>query len=144
MIEYLNWIKAAHVISMVTWFSAIFYLPRLFVYHAMSEDKVSQDRFVIMERKLYRGIMVPSMVATWALGLWMVYLGWEVYKTQGWLHLKIVLVILLSAYNGACGFYRKKLVDSPQYKSHVFWRWFNEVPVFALIFIVILVIVKPF
>ena len=144
MIEYLNWIKAAHVISMVTWFSAIFYLPRLFVYHAMSEDKVSQDRFVIMERKLYRGIMVPSMIATWALGLWMVYLGWEVYKTQGWLHLKIVLVILLSAYNGACGFYRKKLIDSPQYKSHVFWRWFNEVPVFALIFIVILVIVKPF
>ena len=144
MIEYLNWIKAAHVISMVTWFSAIFYLPRLFVYHAMSDDTVSQDRFVIMERKLYRGIMVPSMIATWALGLWMVYLGWEVYKTQGWLHLKIVLVILLSAYNGACGFYRKKLIDSPQYKSHVFWRWFNEVPVFALIFIVILVIVKPF
>ena len=144
MIEYLNWIKAAHVISMVTWFSAIFYLPRLFVYHAMSEDKASQDRFVIMERKLYRGIMVPSMIATWALGLWMVYLGWDVYKTQGWLHLKIVLVILLSAYNGACGFYRKKLVDSPQYKSHVFWRWFNEAPVFALIFIVILVIVKPF
>lgn len=144
MIEYLNWIKAAHVISMVTWFSAIFYLPRLFVYHAMSEDKVSQDRFVIMERKLYRGIMVPSMIATWALGLWMVYLGWDVYKTQGWLHLKIVLVILLSAYNGACGFYRKKLIDQPQYKSHVFWRWFNEVPVFALIFIVILVIVQPF
>lgn len=144
MIEYINWIKAAHVISMVTWFAAIFYLPRLFVYHAMSEDRISQDRFVIMERKLYRGIMVPSMIATWALGLWMVYLGWEVYKTQGWLHLKIVLVILLSAYNGACGFYRKKLVDNPQYKSHVFWRWFNEVPVFALIFIVILVIVKPF
>ncbi len=144
MIEYLNWIKAAHVISMVTWFAAIFYLPRLFVYHAMSEDKISQDRFVIMERKLYRGIMIPSMIATWALGLWMVYLGWEVYKTQGWLHLKIVLVILLSAYNGACGFYRKKLIDNPQYKSHVFWRWFNEVPVFALIFIVILVIVKPF
>ena len=144
MIEYINWIKAAHVISMVTWFAAIFYLPRLFVYHAMSEDRISQDRFVIMERKLYRGIMVPSMIATWALGLWMVYLGWEVYKTQGWLHLKIVLVILLSAYNGACGFYRKKLIDNPQYKSHVFWRWFNEVPVFALIFIVILVIVKPF
>ena len=144
MIEYLNWIKAAHVISMVTWFAAIFYLPRLFVYHAMSEDKISQDRFVIMERKLYRGIMVPSMIATWAFGLWMVYLGWEVYKTQGWLHLKIVLVILLSAYNGACGFYRKKLIDNPQYKSHVFWRWFNEVPVFVLIFIVILVIVKPF
>ena len=144
MADYFNWIKAAHIISVVTWFAAIFYLPRLFVYHAMSDDKVSHDRFIIMERKLYRGIMTPSMIATWTFGLWMVYLGWDVYKTQGWLHAKIFLVILLSAYHGACGFYRKKLVDNPQYKSHVFWRWFNEVPVFALIFIVILVVVKPF
>ena len=144
MADYFNWIKAAHIISVVTWFAAIFYLPRLFVYHAMSDDKVSHDRFIIMERKLYRGIMTPSMIATWAFGLWMVYLGWDVYKTQGWLHVKIFLVVLLSAYHGACCFYRKKLVDSPQYKSHVFWRWFNEIPVFALIFIVILVVVKPF
>ena len=144
MADYFNWIKAAHIISVVTWFAAIFYLPRLFVYHAMSDDKVSHDRFIIMERKLYRGIMTPSMIATWTFGLWMVYLSWDVYKSQGWLHVKIFLVILLSAYHGACGFYRKKLVDSPQYKSHVFWRWFNEIPVFALIFIVILVVVKPF
>ena len=144
MADYFNWIKAAHIISVVTWFAAIFYLPRLFVYHAMSDDKVSHDRFIIMERKLYRGIMTPSMIATWTFGLWMVYLGWDVYKTQGWLNAKIFLVVLLSAYHGACGFYRKKLVDSPQYKSHVFWRWFNEIPVFALIFIVILVVVKPF
>lgn len=144
MPEYLNWIKAFHVISMVSWFAAIFYLPRLFVYHAMSEDKISQDRFVIMERKLYRGIMTPAMIATWIFGLWMVIAGWDVYKSQGWLHAKIVLVILLSAYHGACGFYRKKLVAEPKYKSHVFWRWFNEIPVFALVIIVILVIVKPF
>ncbi len=144
MTDYFNWIKAAHVISMVCWFAAIFYLPRLFVYHAMSEDKISQERFVIMERKLYRGIMTPAMIATWIFGLWMVFLGWEVYKTQGWLHAKIVLVVLLSAYHGACGFYRKKLVDHPQYKTHKFWRWFNEVPVFGLVFIVILVVVKPF
>ena len=144
MADYFNWIKAAHIISVVTWFAAIFYLPRLFVYHAMSDDRVSHDRFIIMERKLYRGIMTPSMIATWTFGLWMVYLGWDVYKTQGWLHVKIFLVVLLSAYHGACGFYRKKLVGSPQYKSHVFWRWFNEIPVFALIFIVIMVVVKPF
>lgn len=144
MVDYFNWIKAAHIMSMVTWFAAIFYLPRLYVYHAMSEDKVSQDRFIIMERKLYRGIMTPSMIATWAFGLWMVFLGWDTYKTQGWLHVKLVLVVLLSAYHGACGFYRKKLMDNPQYKTHVFWRWFNEIPVFALIFIVILVVVKPF
>ncbi|MFZ2842696.1 protoporphyrinogen oxidase HemJ [Psychrobacter sp.] len=144
MADYFNWIKAAHIISVVTWFAAIFYLPRLFVYHAISDDKISHDRFIIMERKLYRGIMTPSMIATWTFGLWMVYLGWDVYKTQGWLHVKIFLVVLLSTYHGACGFYRKKLVDSPQYKSHIFWRWFNEVPVFALVIIVILVVVKPF
>ena len=144
MADYFNWIKAAHIISVVCWFAAIFYLPRLFVYHAMSDDKISQERFTIMERKLYRGIMTPAMIATWAFGLWMVFLGWDVYKTQRWLHVKIFLVILLSAYHGACGFYRKKLVDNPQYKSHVFWRWFNEVPVFALVIIVILVVVKPF
>ena len=144
MADYFNWIKAAHVISMVCWFAAIFYLPRLFVYHAMSEDKVSHDRFAIMERKLYRGIMTPSMIATWAFGLWMLYLGWDVYKTQGWLHAKLCLVVLLSAYHGACGFYRKKLIDNPHYKSHKFWRWFNEVPVLVLVTVVILVIVKPF
>lgn len=144
MADYFNWIKAAHVISMVCWFAALFYLPRLFVYHAMSEDKVSQDRFVIMERKLYRGIMTPSMIATWVFGLWMVFLGWDVYKTQGWLHAKILLVVLLSAYHGMCGAYRKKLALSPQHKTHVYWRWFNEMPVFVLIGAVCLVIVKPF
>lgn len=144
MADYFNWIKAAHIISMVCWFAAIFYLPRLFVYHAMSDDSISHERFAIMERKLYRGIMTPSMIATWVFGLWMLALGWEVYKTEGWLHIKLLLVLLLSGYHGACGFYRKKLIDNPHYKSHKFWRWFNEVPVFALVFIVILVVVKPF
>lgn len=144
MADYFNWIKAAHIISMVCWFAAIFYLPRLFVYHAMSDDSISHERFAIMERKLYRGIMTPSMIATWLFGLWMLGMGWDVYKTQGWLHVKLLLVVLLSGYHGACGFYRKKLIDKPHYKSHKFWRWFNEIPVFALIFIVILVVVKPF
>ena len=144
MADYFNWIKAAHIISMVCWFAAIFYLPRLFVYHAMSDDSISHERFAIMERKLYRGIMTPSMIATWLFGLWMLGMGWDVYKTQVWLHVKLLLVVLLSGYHGACGFYRKKLIDNPHYKSHKFWRWFNEVPVFALIFIVILVVVKPF
>ena len=144
MADGFNWIKSAHIISMVCWFAAIFYLPRLFVYHSMSEDSTSQQRFVIMERKLYRGIMTPSMIATWAFGLWMLFLGWDAYKTQGWLHVKLALVVLLSAYHGACGFYRKKLVDTPQYKSDKFWRWFNEIPVIGLIIIVILVVVQPF
>ena len=137
-------IKALHIIAMVCWFAGIFYLPRLFVYHAMSEDKASQDRFVVMERKLYRGIMNPSMMATWVLGLSMVVMNWQVYKSQGWLHAKITLIILLTVYHVLCGRFRLKLVDNPQYKSHVYWRWFNEVPVLILIAVVLLVVLKPF
>lgn len=141
MFEY---IKAFHIIAMVCWFAGIFYLPRLFVYHAMSDDKISQDRFALMERKLYRGIMTPAMMATWVLGLSMVVMNWQIYKTQGWLHAKITLVILLTIYHVMCGRFRLKLIDNPCFKSHVYWRWFNEVPVFILIAVVILVIVKPF
>ena len=137
-------VKALHIIAMVCWFAGIFYLPRLFVYHAMSDDKTSQDRFVVMERKLYRGIMNPSMMATWVLGLSMVVMNWQVYKSQGWLHAKITLIILLTVYHVLCGRFRLKLVDNPQYKSHVYWRWFNEVPVLILIAVVLLVVLKPF
>ena len=144
MVEYFNWIKAWHVISMVCWYAGIFYLPRLFVYHAMSDDSTSQERFAIMERKLYRGIMTPAMVATWTFGLWMVFLGWDIYKTQLWLHIKLTLVICLTLYHLSCGYYRKQLLSNPHYKTHTFWRWFNELPVFILIAVVILVIVKPF
>lgn len=141
MFEY---IKAFHIIAMVCWFAGIFYLPRLFVYHAMSDDKTSLDRFIIMERKLYRGIMNPAMMATWLLGLSMVVMNWQIYKTQGWLHAKITLVILLTIYHIMCGKFRIKLMENHQFKSHVYWRWFNEVPVFILIAVVILVVVKPF
>ncbi|MFL1731846.1 protoporphyrinogen oxidase HemJ [Moraxella oculi] len=138
------YIKAFHIIAMVCWFAGIFYLPRLFVYHAMSDDAVSQQRFIIMERKLYRGIMNPAMMTTWTLGLSMVIMGWDVYKNQGWLHAKIALVILLTLYHLSCGRYRTQLINNPKLKTHIFWRWFNEIPVFILIAVVILVIVKPF
>ncbi|WP_416381513.1 CopD family protein [Moraxella sp. 7624LN] len=129
---------------MICWFAGIFYLPRLFVYHAMSDDIVSQNRFAIMERKLYRGIMNPAMMATWLFGMTMVVMNWDIYKNQGWLHAKITLVILLTAYHIMCGRYRLKLADNPKLKTHIFWRWFNEIPVFILITVVILVVVKPF
>lgn len=138
------YLKAFHIMAMVCWFAGIFYLPRLFVYHAMSDDKTSQDRFAIMERKLYRGIMNPSMIATWLLGLSMVVINWEVYKTQGWLHAKITFVVLLTVYHVMCGRFRVRLVDNPKLKTHVYWRWFNEIPVLILIAVVILVVVKPF
>lgn len=138
------YIKAFHIIAMVCWFAGIFYLPRLFVYHAMSDDAVSQQRFIIMERRLYRGIMNPAMITTWTLGLSMAIMGWDVYKNQGWLHAKIALVILLTLYHLSCGQYRTQLINNPKLKTHIFWRWFNEIPVFILIAVVILVIVKPF
>ena len=143
MTEYFLWFKAWHVISLVCWFAAIFYLPRLFVYHAMSADKISQDRFALMERKLYRGIMTPAMIATWIFGLCMLLPNWDSYKTQVWLHIKLACVIALTVYHIACGRFRLKLIDNPNYKTHVFWRWFNEVPVLILVAVVILVIVKP-
>lgn len=141
MFEYL---KAFHIISMVCWFAGIFYLPRLFVYHAMSDDTISQTRFAVMERKLYRGIMTPAMIATWAFGLAMIWQAPSIYLSQGWLHAKLSLVIVLSLYHLSCNHFRQKLIENPQYKSHIFWRWFNEIPVLILIFVVILVIVKPF
>jgi uncharacterized membrane protein len=83
ILEYLTmlWLKAWHLIAVVSWFAGLFYLPRLFVYHAMAEDAVGRERFVVMERKLYRGIMWPAMVVTLALGLWMLALNWEFYRT---------------------------------------------------------------
>ncbi|OOS07868.1 putative membrane protein [Moraxella cuniculi DSM 21768] len=140
MIDYL---KAFHIISMVCWFAGIFYLPRLFVYHAMSEDTPSQDRFALMERKLYRGIMTPAMIATWGFGLSMIALAPSVYLSQGWLHIKLVLTICLTVYHLLCGQFRKRLVDNPHYKSHTYWRMFNEIPVVILIAVVILAVVKP-
>lgn len=141
---YFAYIKALHIIAMVCWFAAIFYLPRLFVYHAMSHDTPSQERFALMERKLYRGIMNPAMMATWTLGLIMLYLGRGIYFSQGWLHAKLTLVVVLTGYHLLCNHYRKKLITTPHLKTHKFWRFFNEIPVVLLIAIVFLVVVKPF
>lgn len=139
----LLWIKAFHIVAVVCWFAAMFYLPRLFVYHVQSTDDVSIQRFELMERKLYRGIMMPSMIATWVLGLWMIWLGGDYYLTQHWMHAKLGLVVLLTAYHFVCGYFRKALMIHPHLKSHVYFRWFNEIPVLLLIAIVILVVVKP-
>ena len=134
-------IKAWHIIFMVTWFAALFYLPRLFVYHAMSDDKISQERFKVMERKLFYGIMTPGGIITIGLGIWL-WLGYGF--SGGWLHAKVTLVGALVIYHIYCG---KLLLDFKHDRnkhSHVFYRWFNEAPVFALIGIIILVELKPF
>ncbi len=139
------WVKAFHIVFMVTWFAGLFYLPRLFVYHSMCQDEPSNERFKIMERKLYFGIMTPGAVLTIALGLWMLIdYAWTAYSHNGWLHAKLFLVVLLVIYHGYCGKFVKDFKHDRNTRSHVFFRWFNEVPVVFLIAIVILAVVKPF
>ena len=135
------WIKAWHIIFMVTWFAGLFYLPRLFVYHAMSSDETSNARFKIMERKLFYGIMTPGAVLTIAFGLWL-WLGYGF--SGGWLHAKVSLVILLVLYHLYCGKLVRDFAHDRNQHGHVFYRWLNEAPVLALVAIIILVEVKPF
>ncbi len=138
------WIKAFHIIAVICWFAAIFYLPRLFVYHAQSEDQISKDRFKIMQRKLYRGIMTPSMIAVLILGGWLLGLNPDYYLSQGWMHVKLTLVLLLVGFHFYCGYLLKCFANDTNRKSHKFFRVLNEVPVFMLVAIVILAVVKPF
>lgn len=139
------WVKAFHVIFMVTWFAGLFYLPRLYVYHAMSDDNISNERFKIMERKLFYGIMTPGALITIVLGIWMLIdYAWSAYAQVGWLHAKLALAVILIVYHVYCG---KLLLDFKHDRNrhgHVFYRWLNEFPVLLLIAMVILVIVKPF
>lgn len=138
------WVKAFHIIAMVCWFAGLFYLPRLFVYHAACEDQAGRERFKIMERKLYRGITTPSMVITIALGLWLVSFAPSAYASQGWFHAKLLLVVILVGYHVYCGRLVKVFRDDANRHGHVFYRWFNEFPVLILVSVVILVVVKPF
>src|SRR6476620_1471404 len=135
------WIKALHIVFVIAWFAGLFYLPRLFVYHATAEDAVSRERFKVMERKLYRGIMTPSMVITLATGLWM----WSGYDTTPrWLYAKVALVVLLVAYHF---WMRALMVDfarDANRHTHVYYRWVNEIPTVILFAVVVLVVVKPF
>lgn len=141
----MEWVKSFHLIFMVTWFAAMFYLPRLFVYHAQCEDTAGRERFKIMERKLYRGIMTPSAILTLVFGLWLLlFYSGEQIAQMGWLHAKLTLVVLLFAYHGICGRMLREFREDTNTRSHVFYRWFNELPVLALVAIIILAVVKPF
>jgi len=134
------WVKSLHIIFMVTWFAGLFYLPRLFVYHAMAEDAPSRERFKVMERKLYLGIMSPGAALTVVFGTWL-WVGWNF--SGKWLVAKLVLVVALLVYHVWCGLLLLEFRDDRNRRSHVWYRWFNEVPAVLLFLIVFLVVLKP-
>jgi putative membrane protein len=135
------WLKALHIIFMVTWFAGLFYLPRLFVYHAQSTDSASRERFKLMERKLFFGIMTPGALLTILFGTWL-WLGYGF--TGGWLVAKLVLVGILIAYHAYCGMLLLDFKHDRNRHGHVYYRWLNELPVLILIASVLLVVLKPF
>lgn len=134
------WVKSLHIIFMVTWFAGLFYLPRLFVYHAMAEDEVSRRRFQVMERKLFWGIMTPGGVLTVLFGLWL-WFGWGF--SGGWLHAKVALVAALVAYHVWCGRLMLDFRAGRNRRTHTWFRWFNELPTLVLVAAVFLVVFKP-
>jgi len=136
------WVKSFHIVFMVTWFAGLFYLPRLFVYHAAAQDRISLERFKVMERRLFWGIMTPGAVLTILFGVWL-WLGWFRGAT-GWLHAKIALVAVLAAYHVWCWRLVKAFAAARNTKSERWYRWFNEFPTLVLVATVLLVVFKPF
>jgi protoporphyrinogen IX oxidase len=134
------WVKALHIIFVTSWFAGLFYLPRLFVNHAMVTDKATLERLELMEHKLYK-FMLPLAALALIFGLWL-WLGFGM--TGGWLHAKLVLVVGLILYHLFCGKLMRDFKAGKNTHSHVWFRWFNEIPVLVLFAIVILVVVKPF
>ncbi|MDR2874431.1 MAG: CopD family protein [Methylobacillus sp.] len=134
------WVKSLHIIFVTAWFAGLFYLPRLFVNHAMAGDAATADRLLAMERKLYR-FMLPLMVLALIFGLWL-WLGYGI--TGKWMHAKLTLVVLLIGYHHYCGRLLKNFAAGRNVHGHVWYRWFNEIPVLILSAVVILVVVKPF
>ena len=137
-------VKSLHIIAMVTWFAGLFYLPRLFVYHALAspDDRIGIERFKTMERKLYHGIMTPAAVLTVVFGSWL-WLGYGI--TGGWLYAKLALVALLIAFHVYLGVLLRDFAQDRSRHGHVFYRWLNEIPALPiLIAVVFLVVMKPF
>ena len=134
------WIKALHIIFVTSRFAGLFYLPRLFVNHAMETNEAAIARLVMMEHKLYK-FMLPLAILALVFGLWL-WLGYGM--TGGWLHAKLVLVIGLIAYHAYCGKLLRDFTASKNTHSHIWYRWFNEIPVLVLFAVVVLVVVKPF
>lgn len=144
LLSHYQWLMAFHVISLIAWMAGMFYLPRLFAYHADAPVGSPQaETFKVMERRLLRIIMNPAMIATWIFGLSMVAANPALFE-QGWLHAKLLLVLMMSALHGVFSKWRRVLARDQNRHSAKFYKIWNEVPTVLMIVIVILVIVKPF
>ena len=143
--EYYQWIVAFHVMSVISWMAALFYLPRLFVYHREHADNAGFVEVVkIQEYKLFKYIGVPAMWASVLSGATMLWLNPELLQSGGWMHAKLVFVALLIAYHVSLNVFRKKLAVDATFKTGKWYRWYNEVPTLLMIGIVTMVIVRPF
>ena len=139
------WIRALHIIAVISWMAGMLYLPRLFVYHAQEEaGSKTSETFKIMERKLLKIIMTPAMIISWILGLSMLYINPGMLSGQGWMHAKLLLVVLMSGVHGMLSAQVRKFQNDENEKSHIYFRWLNELPTVLMIGIVILAVVQPF
>ncbi|WP_029058128.1 protoporphyrinogen oxidase HemJ [Stappia stellulata] len=137
------WLKALHIMSVIAWMAALFYLPRLFVYHAETDTGTQQsETFKIMERRLLKAIMTPAMIATWVFGLWVAYEGG--FFRDGWFHAKLALVLVMSGYHGYLARCVRVFAVDGNTRTHRHYRFINEVPTLLMVAIVILVVIKPF
>ena len=142
---YLLWIKALHVVAMVAWMSGLFYLPRLYVYHCqVAPGSAEGERFKVMERRLLKQIMNPAMIVTWIAGLLMAGIPGVVDMHALWFPVKLVLVLLMTGFHGACSRWRRDFLNDRNRRPEKFYRIANEIPTVLLVLIVVLVIVKPF
>ena len=139
----MQWVLAFHLISMVAWFAGLFYLPRLFVYHAASHDHATQNQFKIMEHKLFWMIMTPAAIVSSALGLWLLSENLSAYLSHGWMIAKLILVAALWLYHLFCGHLVRLFKKNRNPFSSTFYRFFNEVPTVLLIGIILLAILQP-
>ncbi len=139
------WTKALHVISLIAWMAGIFYLPRLYVYHCkVPAGSAEGERFKTMERRLLRQIMTPAMLATWLFGILLVLTPGVIDWHAGWWHVKLLSVLLMSGFHGACAVWRKDFLEDRNRRPERFYRMANEVPTVLMVVIVVMVIVKPF
>jgi len=138
------WVKALHIVFVTSWFAGLFYLPRIFVNLALEKDAHATTRLLLMARKLYRFMTMLAILAI-AFGLWL-WLGYGIGRGpgNGWLHVKLAMVVLLIGYHHGCGVLLGKFENGRNTRSHTWYRWFNEIPVIILLIVVVMVVVKPF